>query len=247
MRRGVLVLTLLVVAGEVRAQPKQNAPQGQGQSGSEAYGRGEAQYQAGAYLEAAASFEAAYAAERDPSILFNIAQAYRFGKSCAKSADYYRRFLGAVSDAPNAKQIRAYIAEQERCAGRTVDDARLMRREPAEVTPRAGGGGARRAAGLAIIGAGVVAIAAGGYFSWRVGDLEREREGCTPCRLEELDALDRRGRRAEIAQVVAYGVGGLAVAGGVWLYVSGRGAGEAPSIAIVPVAQGGVVVGTRRF
>jgi len=82
MWRGVLALTF-AVASQASARP----PEGS----SEAYARGEAQYQAGEFLAAAASFEEAYARERDPSILFNIAQAYRFGKACAKAADSYRR------------------------------------------------------------------------------------------------------------------------------------------------------------
>ena len=239
MWRGVLV-SILVVAGPAFAQPAA------GSSG--AYARGEAQYEAGEFLGAAASFEEAYAAERDPLILFNIAQAYRFGKACAKAADAYRRFLAAVSDAPNAAQVRDYIAEQEQCAQRQADEARRVRTEPPPpVAPAPDRGRARRAAGLAVAGAGVLALGAGGYFSWRVGDLEQEREGCTPCRLADLEELDRRGRRAELAQILAYGAGGLAVAGGVWLYVTGRREREAPGVAVVPAGRGGVVMGTFRF
>jgi hypothetical protein len=239
MWRGVLVLTL-AVASRASAQPQEGS--------SEAYARGEAQYRAGEFLAAAASFEEAYAAERDPSILFNLAQAYRFGKACAKAADSYRRYLAAVSDAPNAPQVRDYIAEQERCAQREADGALRARAAPPPVVkPPSDRGRARRLGGVALGGAGVVALGAGAYLSWRVGDLEREREACAPCRLEQLDELDRRGRRAELAQILAYGVGGLAVAGGVVLYVAGHRAREASSLAIVPAGRGGLVVGTLRF
>ncbi len=239
MWRGVLVLSL-VVAGPAFAQPPA------GSSG--AYARGEAQYQAGDFLGAAASFEESYAVERDPSILFNIAQAYRFGKACAKAADAYRRFLAAVSDAPNAPRVRDYIAEQEQCVRRQTDEPRLVRLEPPPaVRPSPDLGRARRAAGLAVAGAGVLALGAGGYFSWRVGDLERERESCTPCRLADLDELDRRGRRAELSQILAYGAGGLAVAGGVLLYVTGRREREAPGVAVVAAGGGGGVGGAVRL
>lgn len=241
MWRGVLVLTL-VVASRASAQPPERS--------HEAYARGEALYQAGDFLGAAASFEQAYALERDPSILFNIAQAYRFGKACAKAAASYRRFLAAESAAPNAPQIREYIAEQERCAAQQAqaEQAEAARTAPAPAEPAlADRGRTRRRSGLVLGGAGLLALGAGGYFSWRVQGLEREREGCAPCRLEQLEALDRRGGRAELAQLVAYGVGSLAVAGGVWLYVTGRRVREAPSVAITPVGSGGVVVGTLRF
>ena len=244
MWRGVLVVTLAIAAIAASASRASAQPE----PSNDAYARGEAQYQAGDFLGAAASFEQAYAVERDPSILFNIAQSYRFGKACAKAADSYRRFLAAVSAAPNAPQIREYIAEQERCAARQADEARPARTEPAPaVTPPADRGRTRRLSGLALGGAGLLALGAGGYFSWRVQGLEREREDCPPCRLEELEDLDRRGGRAELAQVLAYGIGGLAVAGGVWLYVTGSRAREAASVAIAPVGSGGVVVGTLRF
>jgi tetratricopeptide (TPR) repeat protein len=238
MRRGVLVLAL-AIASEASAQPQERS--------HEAYARGEAQYQAGDFLAAAASFEQAFALERDPSILFNVAQAYRFGKACAKSADAYRRFLAAVSDAPNAPQVREYIVEQERCAQSQADAARDTRgaRPPVPERP-ADRGRARRIGGLAIAGAGGLALGAGAYFSWRVGDLEREREGCQ-CTLDRLEDLDARGRRAELAQIAAYGLGGLAIAGGVWLYVSGRRPREAPSVAVAPLGSGGIVVGMLRF
>jgi tetratricopeptide (TPR) repeat protein len=239
MWRGVLVL-IFAVASEAYARP----PEGS----SEAYARGEAQYQAGEFLAAAASFEEAYAREHDPSILFNIAQAYRFGKACAKAADHYRRFLAAVSDAPNARQVRDYITEQERCARPPANEQPPPRTGPPAVAgPRPARGRALRLSGLALGGAGLLALGAGSYFTWRVHDLEREHEGCSPCRLEALEALDRRGRRAEIAQLLAYGIGGLALGGGVLFYVAGHQLREASSVAIVPVGRGGIVAGTLRF
>jgi len=239
MWRGVLVLTL-AVASRASAQPAPGA--------SGAYARGEAQYQAGEFLAAAASFEEAYAAERDPSILFNVAQAYRFGKACAKAADAYRRFLAAASDAPNASQIRDHIAEQERCARQQAEQARSARAEPPPArTPPAHPGRGWRLGGLAIGGAGVLALGVGGYFTWRIGDLEDEREGCVRCRLAQLEELDRRGHRAEQAEVLAYSLGGLAVFSGVLLYVTGHRMRETSRVAVVPVARGGLVVGTLRF
>lgn len=246
MWRGALVLTL-AVAKAASAQPAEGA--------GDAYARGEAQYQAGDFPAAAASFEEAYARERDPSILFNLAQAYRFGKECAKAADAYRRFLAAVSDAPNAPQIRDYIAEQERCA-RPDDGARIERGATPHgmhgvhgvpPPPAPDRGRTRRRIGLAVGGAGLGALGAGGYFSWRVGHLEREREACVPCTLARLEDIDRHGRRTELAQLVAYGAGGLALAAGAWLYLSGSWAREAPRVALVPLGRGGAVVGTLPF
>jgi len=237
MWRGVLVLTL-AVASEASAQPPA--------SSSEAYARGEQQYQAGEFLRAAASFEEAYAIERDPSILFNVAQAYRFGRACAKAAESYRRYLAAVSDAPNAQQVRDYIVEEDLCV-RQAGEAKPPRAEPAPGGQPPERGRTRRMGGIALGAAGAVALGAGGYFTWQVSDLERERRACTPCKLVRLEDLDRSGRRAELAQIVAYGVGGLAIAGGVWLYIAGHRAREAPSVTLVPAGPGGVVVGTLRF
>src|SRR5256885_6575022 len=60
------------------------------------YERGTALYDLQRYLEAAKEYEAAFEAKNDPALLFNIAQAYRFGGDYAKAIAAFRSFLRRV-------------------------------------------------------------------------------------------------------------------------------------------------------
>lgn len=214
---------------------------------NEAYTRGEAYYKAGEYIAAAESFEQAYALDSDPATLFNVAQAYRFGNACAKAATYYRKFLDAVATAPNVDKVREYIAEQDRCVKRQLPTNPGRPPDPPSTADRGRG---RRFAGIATGAVGLVAIGAGVFFTLEVSDIERERDKrCTqasPCELADLVAIDRRAERVQQKQIISYAVGGVAIAGGIALYLLGSTA-RTNNIAIVPSRNSGLVVGTFQF
>jgi tetratricopeptide (TPR) repeat protein len=237
MWRAAMVVVLLT------AHRAEGQPPDPGTHQSEHYLRGEALYRAGEYVAAAASFEEAFARDPDPAILFNIAQAYRLGKRCAKSAESYRKFLAAVGDIPNMDAVRKHIVEQDRCA--SLADTRTIPDPPPIVTTDRGR--TRRRIGIASGVVGLVAAGAGAYFTWRISDLEGQRDRCVPCYLPQLADIDASARRAETLQVVGYAVGGAAIVGGVVLYVLGRSSREATSVAIVPGPGGGFVVGSLGF
>jgi tetratricopeptide (TPR) repeat protein len=241
---GVLGLALMIQHASAQSPPISTQV-------NDAYTRGETLYQAGEYLAAAESFERVYALDPDPAVLFNIAQAYRFGNACAKAAAYYRKFLGAVRAPPNRAKVRDYIAEQDRCAKRQQADAELTAggSSPTSTPPASDPGRTRRLLGIASGAVGLVAIGAGVYFTSRVAALEREHDACSPtapCEFAELTAIDRKAERAELQQIISYTVGVVALAGGVVMYVTGRRARE-QHLAIVPARTGGFVVGTFRF
>src|SRR5215471_2792496 len=55
--------------------------------------RGLAQYQRGELDGAIESFMEAFALSNNPGLLFNVAQAFRLKRDCARAKEYYRRYL----------------------------------------------------------------------------------------------------------------------------------------------------------
>lgn len=80
------------------------------------YERGTTLFDLQRYLEAAKEYEAAFEAKNDPALLFNIAQAYRFGGDYGKAIAAYRSFLRRVPDAENRADIDRRIAELQKLA-----------------------------------------------------------------------------------------------------------------------------------
>ena len=80
------------------------------------YERGTTLFDLQRYVEAAKEYEAAFEAKNDPALLFNIAQAYRFGGDYAKAIAAYRSFLRRVPEAENRADIDRRIAELQKLA-----------------------------------------------------------------------------------------------------------------------------------
>jgi tetratricopeptide (TPR) repeat protein len=94
----------------------------------EAVSRGSAQFDAGDWADARASFEAAYAIHAEPVLLFNIASCYRREGNLDVAVEKYRAFLAvSASDDPRrALAAQTIIDLEETIASRTV----VPRREP---------------------------------------------------------------------------------------------------------------------
>src|SRR5438128_9667623 len=66
------------------------------------------------YNEAAAEYEAAYAAKPDPTLLYNIAQAYRLAGNPEKAVHFYRKYLQYVPKSPYRSDVEEKIATLEK-------------------------------------------------------------------------------------------------------------------------------------
>ena len=101
----------------------------------------------GKYAEAAAEYEAAYAEKQDPTLLLNLAQAYRLAGNGNKAMFFYRKYLQHVPKSPYRADIEEKIAALEK-AGATGTVAPAPVAENA-VTPPPGPppGGRRRPGG----------------------------------------------------------------------------------------------------
>lgn len=66
------------------------------------------------YNEAAAEYEAAYAAKPDPTLLLNLAQAYRQAGNAEKALRFYRKYLQYVPKSPYRADIEEKIEALEK-------------------------------------------------------------------------------------------------------------------------------------
>ena len=232
MRSLVLVAAIAAVTATAQAQPSE-------------YAEGERLYRAGHYLAAAEQFQAAYAADPDPSYLFNIGQAFRLGGKCAEASNYYKLYLARAVNAPNVDAVQGYIAQMDECAV----GQRPPPPPPKRTTRIVDTGSTWRVVGIAVAASGVAALGAAAWFTHDVNVLEGYRadicpappEPCnwTPQRAAREDDLASRGRRASILAITLYAAGGALLAGGATLYVIGRRSHE---VIVVP-EPGGAVVG----
>lgn len=104
MSVGRCIVVLAVLLGGVRIAAADPAADARAH-----FQAGETHYRAARYQEAITEYEAAYAAEPLPALLFNIAQAYRLDGKAAQAIDYYQRFLDASPDGRAAEAARAHI------------------------------------------------------------------------------------------------------------------------------------------
>jgi tetratricopeptide (TPR) repeat protein len=219
------------------------------------FAAGQSLFKAGDFLGAAKRFQTAYAEDPDPVYLFNVAQAFRLAKSCTQARDFYRKFLAAAPSAPNREKVKRYLAEVEACATSEVEETPPVepppppRETPPPPPEPVDTGKTRRRLGIASIALGVIATGTGAVFVRRVGNLERDREALcpAPCTWSadlaaREAALQRDGDRASGLAIGAFAVGGVALAGGIVLYLTGR---NAERVTVVPTRGGGIA--TARF
>ncbi len=237
---------------------------------SDAFAEGQRRYAKGEYLIAAARFEAAFALDPDPVYLFNIAQAYRFGNACAKAASSYRKFLAAVPQAPNADKVKTYIEQSDDCANKQAEMLRPAPPppDPVRIPPlpperdQAHPGRGKRMVGLGLGVVGIAALGVAGFYAYKVHDYANQREQLCKENLEmgqcvwghfdreakEIE-LDRLGERAERREKIGWIAGGVALAGGIAIYLWGSSSSDEqrPAVSVVPADGGAMAVSAFSF
>jgi hypothetical protein len=182
-----------------------------------------------------------YAETHNPSFVFNQGRCYQQNGQLEPAAQRFREYLRVGKNEPAGDQLRAegYIKEAEEglARGRGRPPAKPAAAAPTAVSaPRPEPGAepaiglvelpppapdhrrALRVAGIALGAGGVVALAAGGFLSWRVMDKEKQVEARFrgDPGVVEGRALSRQltaGGRLEIWQYVCYGLGAASLAG----------------------------------
>jgi hypothetical protein len=103
-------------------------------------------------------------------------------------------------------------------------------------------------ASVALAATGVVGVAGGLFFGWRVHDIQSRIEHQSGLAINGVfqDQMDR-GRRAETLQWVSYGVGAAALVSSAAVYLLTRPGRDAPVAAVTATPLGAGVVVEGRF
>lgn len=273
----VLVACLVLAGAPARAHadapPAPNAADVE--KARQLYEQGNTHYDLAEYDRAIELFKQAYTLSKRPTLLYNIAQAYRLKGDCAMALQFYKNFRRLAPEGELRTKVEERIAEMEQCvkAGQAAPPPKEKEavqadpdaakppaptddRPPAPTEP-ARPGRTKKLVGWISLGAGVALVATGGYFSSVAAGKSSDVEalcaaqglpggGCTWS--DELEALQQDGEAADRNAIIFYAVGGAAITGGVVLWLLGdREADAAPTVSFAPTRDGVVAHAAWRF
>jgi tetratricopeptide (TPR) repeat protein len=204
------------------------------------YTEGVRQYNVGEYDAAIDAFKRAYLISNAPSLLYNIAQAYRKKgpPGCEPALEFYRSYLRERPAAPDRASIEVTMDELDPCPAAPTVVPAVVAAPPTVVRDEPTGPRGRQLAlgigGLTLLVAGGVTF---GITAARYGALQ---DDC-PCPRERWTAW----RGAEYASYVALGVGAASLATAVIWWLTQR--SERPSataVQLVPSMNGAAVTGS---
>ena len=105
----IAVFAVLAVLAALALAPRTAAAADDTTVAREHFEKGKAFMDLAKYNEAAAEYEAAYAAKPDPALLLNLAQAYRQAGNAEKALRFYRKYLQHVPKSPYRADIEEKI------------------------------------------------------------------------------------------------------------------------------------------
>jgi tetratricopeptide (TPR) repeat protein len=262
-----LALCLVLIAGVASAAPKSGSPAQK--KADVLFEQGQASYQSGKYQDAITQFKQAFELVHDPVYLFNIAQSYRKVADCTSADEFYRRYLEAAPKAENKDKVEQWLEELRPCveqrkqdqeaARKSQEEAERLRREreladkqrpaPTPVETTVDRGAPLRLGGIALAGLGAVGLGIGiGYGikgSSIRGDID---EACARgCQWDspEIQQQHEAGKSANTRALIGSIGGGVAVIGGVALYMLGRRRVE--TVMVTPTSGGATVSAKLSF
>ena len=200
----------------------------------EHYKQGMKAYDLGHYADAVKEFEAAYQAQDDPVLLFNLGQAYRFEGRNADAIRSYRAFLRRVPDSSHRQEVESRIVELQRL----IDEQdRVKEKPPAEAIAPSPGPSAPpppavvppiarpwaparplKITGLTLMGVGAASLVLGGVFAGLASSAadKGSRPGTFDPSVEDRMKLDQS---LDVGLFVA---GGALAAGGLVAFLVGQ-------------------------
>ena len=218
----------------------------------EHFNRGRKLYDLQRFSEAATEYEKAYELRDDPSLLFNIGQAYRGAGEAQKALGFDRAFLRRVPDAPNAAITRTLIDDLRR----TIDEQKKAQEQPPQGTlhveekpqpapapapapvpapaPPPGPppvdthqlaqGKKLRLIGLGVGAFGVAALAVGGAMAGLTASVNDDLNHPKPSTPPPVysHSLESTGRTYQTLSYTFFAVGGAALVGGVATILVGQ-------------------------
>ena len=218
--------------------------------------QGRAFHNAGDYGNAIVAFKEAYVMAPSPGLLFNLAQAYRLAGNCDDASLMYRRYLN-TGPSPESRVIaEAHLAGVERCMHQRGLGIQVEEPTTGALKPPAPDGGTvfaeppgprgsslKQNVGIGLTLGGAIALSAAAYYAFdaRSAANSVEEAYATGAKWRDIEAIDQRGERsAHYATILGIG-GGVAVVGGVTLYLLGKRAERLAPIAVVPTKHGAEV------
>lgn len=219
----------------------------------DAFKRGTELFERGAYADARAAFEQAYAIHPEPLLLLNIGSTHRREGSLERALEYYQRYLTEAPEGdPYRTTVEQIVAELEAEIERARPEPEPERKPEPEPEPHPAPpvttvavsptphrapdrGRALRITGIATGSVGIALAGVGIYYGVRAGDIESELASATgPWTPERQDRYDE-GQSAE-QRAILFGVsGGVLVAAGATLYLLGYDRGD---LAVAPHTDG---------
>ena len=216
---------------------------------------GREMHKRGEYERAITAFKEAYVIAPSPGILFNLAQSYRLQGNCDDAALMYRRYLATGPSAEARAVAEQHLSTVERCVQKRalnipLDDSMAYLKVPPPPGPERVIASDKRDIerpseikkdiGIGFTIGGGVALVTAAYFGLRSYTASRDVERASErgAKWPEIREIAERGENAERAAKI-FGIGGgIAVVGGVTLWVLGRRDERASQLAITPAAKG---------
>jgi len=275
LKSSVIVLAIVALVGLASvasaAPPPTRAQAAALKRAKEHFKKGQAAHAAGKYDEAIVEYQAAYDASPLPDLLFNLAQVQRLKGDSRQALDSYLKYLEQAPNGRGADESRQWIAslskdirqdEEQRRAKQAEEEQALRDKREAERTeshaeemsgrPGFGqpfsvplpvpAGQGLKTAGLIAGGVGIAGLAIGSYFSFRSKSLSDKQNDITVWD----PSIVADGKAANRNAIIAFSVGGAALAtGGVLYYLGTRAArsSERPALVVVPAGTSLVVAG----
>ncbi|MCA9617869.1 MAG: hypothetical protein KC731_02540 [Myxococcales bacterium] len=194
------------------ALPTTSARAAQGEDPVALFEDGAAAFKAGRFEVAIAAFEASYALEPNPVLLYNMARAYEGLDRQEPALDHYRRYLEADPDTADRGAVEARIAALDKeLARRRELEARRNQPPPAPVpvTPTDG----PSAVPWVVAGVGAAGLGVGAILG--VLAKGKESDAAEEPVANEADALAADGRALALGATISFIAGGVILAGGV--------------------------------
>jgi tetratricopeptide (TPR) repeat protein len=186
--------------------------------------KGQANVNLGRWDDAVAEYEAAYAINQDPTLLYNVADTFRRKGDDKRAIDLYQTFLHKAPDSsfrPIAETWIGILDKQLKNAPPTqpaslattplVPEPIPSPQEGSVSSPFAPARSAesqeshtgQRVGGILLMVGGVGSLAAGGYYSWRTKNIEHSINQATVYNSNQYSS----GKSAQTMQWVCYGIG----------------------------------------
>ena len=240
MKRAVVAL-VLASASVAIAQPDDDGPNKA--RAKTLYDSASKHYALREFPQAIDEFKKAYELLPEPLFLFDIAQSYRQLHDCENARGFYKTYLAKAPDADDRTKVEKFIAEMDQCI---AEQPRPLPPPPPPATGHTDHTAIKRA-GLITAAAGLVVAGFGVYFAIDAANQATDLEiACEQgCNASDVLQIDADGQNARTAAIVAFAVGGAAIAAGAAMFVWAKTHGE--PVMVTPTPGGAMVQTMVRF